>query len=125
MAYGFVYVLKNEIMPDIYKIGCTEKSPMQRAADLSNTSLPFPYEVVCYGEIENPMIIERELHSLYKEKRVASNREFFKLEYSDLDSLAYLIKEHCTNFVECEALNIMQWSYSQKFGKDSKNEANS
>jgi hypothetical protein len=120
--YGFVYVLSNQIMPNIYKIGYTEKSPMQRASDLSNTSIPLPYEVICYGEIEDPMAFERQLHEDHKEKRVAGNREFFKLDYVDLMNLNYIIEEYCTNYVECEALNMIKYEHIKECEKDAKNE---
>jgi len=107
--YGFVYVLSNEIMPDIYKIGYTEKSPMQRASDLSNTSIPTPYKVLCYGELEDAMTFERMLHDDYKESRVAGNREFFKLDYMDLMNLAYVIEENCINYTECEEINFIRY----------------
>ena len=85
MAYfGFVYVLSNEIMPDIYKIGFTDRSPRQRAADLSNTSIPTHYQVISHWEVENPIGVEKELHKIFSDKRVANNREFFKLTSDDL-----------------------------------------
>jgi len=95
MAYfGFVYVLSNEIMPDIYKIGFTEKSPRQRAADLSNTSIPTPYDVVAHWEVENPIGIEKELHRMFSNKRVANNREFFKLTDDDLLSIYIFMEDY-------------------------------
>ena len=41
--YGFVYVLRNECMPGIYKIGMTARPPSQRRDELSAaTSAPMP-----------------------------------------------------------------------------------
>ena len=89
--YGFVYVMSNPIMPDVYKIGYTDKSPRQRADDLSNTSVPTPYEVVAHWEVESPMVHEKQLHNLLSEKRISNNREFFKLNYDDfLDVYLYM-----------------------------------
>lgn len=95
MAYfGFVYVLSNEIMPDIYKIGFTDRSPRQRAADLSNTSIPTPYDVIAHWEVENPVGVEKELHKLFSDKRVANNREFFKLDNDDLYSIYLFMSDY-------------------------------
>lgn len=99
--YGFVYVMSNEVMPDIYKIGYTDRSPRQRADDLSNTSIPTPYEVVAHWEVENPMFHEKELHLLFNEKRISSNREFFKLNDQDLLKI-YL---YFSDFYFSESLN--------------------
>lgn len=107
-SYGFVYVLHNPIMPGIYKIGYTDRSPLQRADDLSNTSIPIPYDVVCYGEIENPISLESDLHIEYKEHRVAHNREFFRLTYLELYRLAKQIQESCINFTKCQELDIIE-----------------
>ena len=109
MAYGFVYILSNSIMPDIYKVGFTERSPLQRAADLSNTSIPTPYQVLCYGELDFPMELERSLHESYKRCRVTHNREFFKFDYEDLMSVAYSIQESSINFTECEEIAMIRY----------------
>lgn len=78
--YGFVYVLKNECMPNIYKIGMTDRSPRQRCAELSSsTAVPQEFELVCVGEVENALDVERELHRKYAHHRVSESREFFQL----------------------------------------------
>lgn len=78
MAYGFVYVLANEAMPNIYKIGCTERSPSKRAEELSNsTSVPTPFFVVCYGEFREFQGVEYQMHQYFADKRVNAGREFF------------------------------------------------
>jgi hypothetical protein len=79
MNYGFVYVLRNESMPGIYKVGMTQGSPRKRADELSSsTSVPTAFEVVCYVEVDDCQAAERWAHERLKEFRVASNREFFR-----------------------------------------------
>jgi hypothetical protein len=109
MAYGFVYVLSNSIMPDIYKVGYTERSPIQRSIDLSNTSIPTPYEVLCYGELDFPAQLEHSLHDMYKRCRVTQNREFFKFDFEDLMSICYSIEESSVNFIECKELEMIKY----------------
>lgn len=76
--YGFVYCLMNSSMPNLYKIGCTEKSPQARADDLSrSTGVPSEFYVVCYIECENYQKVEREIHLILDEHRSNSRREFF------------------------------------------------
>jgi hypothetical protein len=79
MAYGFVYVLRNQAMPGIYKVGMTEGSPTKRANDLSSsTSVPIAFEVVCYAEVSDCLAAERDVHATLDANRVSSNREFFR-----------------------------------------------
>lgn len=76
--YGFVYLLGNIYMHDLYKIGCTERSPAQRAEEISKaTGVPHPYDVICYWEGERFQEYERVLHEAFNECRVNDNREFF------------------------------------------------
>lgn len=76
---GFVYILVNDHMPDLCKIGCTERSPHERAAEISKaTGVPAPFDVLCYAEVEDFQRIEARLHQWLSEYRVSSNREFFK-----------------------------------------------
>lgn len=44
---GWVYVLENESMPGVYKIGMTTSTPEKRAKDISSsTGVPTPFIVV-------------------------------------------------------------------------------
>lgn len=75
---GFVYLMANKSMIDIFKIGCTERSPTRRAQELSSpTGVPSGFIVVCYIETDHYKHVERELHSILCEARVNGNREFF------------------------------------------------
>jgi len=75
---GFVYLLANPAMPGIYKIGCTERSPARRAAELSAaTACPAPFEVVCFWEGHNFQAFEMELHDVLCTARLNDSREFF------------------------------------------------
>lgn len=76
--YGFVYVLQNEAMNGYYKVGMTRRPPHQRAEELSAaTGVPMPFKVVYYAEVENPVAVERHVHSVLDDYR-AEGREFFR-----------------------------------------------
>ncbi len=75
---GFVYILTNEFMPGVFKIGCTERSPHKRAAELSApTGVPAPFKVLCFIECEDFQKVERQIHGWMAEHRISNNREFF------------------------------------------------
>jgi hypothetical protein len=85
MAYGFVYVLKNESMPGIYKIGFTTKHPKERMESLSQaTACPTPFDLLAYFGCERPHEVEREIHQRLKNSRVNHAREFFRADPSDI-----------------------------------------
>ena len=76
---GFVYLLGNKSMPNLYKIGCTERSPSRRARELSGaTGVPTQFDVICYWEGENFQKYERELHEVFDGSRINDSREFFQ-----------------------------------------------
>lgn len=95
--YGFVYVLRNDCMPGIYKIGMTDRAPSQRAEELSSgTAVPTAFEVVCFAETKEVAKVEREIHARLAEFRVEPNREFFALSGDDLCALfSFLREEFC------------------------------
>ena len=105
--YGFVYVLSNESMPGIYKIGYTDRSPLARVEELSkSTSVPTEFKVVCYGEVDDPHTFELELHEMCAEYRVNQYREFFRFDDEFVARQLYCwIKEYCTHFTECSGLD--------------------
>lgn len=79
-----IYVLTNEAMPGLVKIGLTTDSVESRVSSLSATSgIPLPFE--CHFAAEVPEHIsldkvEKTLHKLFAEYRVNPKREFFKIE---------------------------------------------
>lgn len=78
-TYGFVYVLANRLMPRIYKIGMTMRSPVARCEELSSpTGVPVPFDLIFYAEVEDPAQVEREIHSALVDVRVNPAREFFE-----------------------------------------------
>ena len=73
---AIVYILTNESMPDIIKVGITENLD-RRVRELDNTSTPLPFECYYAVEVENASAIEKKIHEGLDDKRVRQNREFF------------------------------------------------
>ena len=76
---GFVYVLTNESMPGIVKIGRTSKEPNKRMDELYTTGVPTPFELAYSVQVSNAKAVENEMHRLFGKVRIAGNREFFKV----------------------------------------------
>lgn len=102
--YGFVYVMRNQCIPGLYKVGYTDRAPLQRCDELSrSTGVPFEFELVCYGEIANAQQFEASIHSAWSGKRLNKGREFFKLARNELLDLAEHIDSSSENFIQCAA----------------------
>ena len=71
-----VYILTNEGMPEVVKIGITDNLE-RRVKELDNTSTPLPFECFYAVEVEDAQSIERKIHQGLDEYRVRQNREFF------------------------------------------------
>ena len=71
-----VYILTNESMPNIIKIGVTDDLS-RRLRELDNTSTPLPFECFYALAVEDAQGIEKLLHEAFDDKRVRQNREFF------------------------------------------------
>lgn len=87
---GFIYLLSNQLMPGIYKIGFTAGNPDKRAKEISaKHGLPQPFEVVHYWRTLDPYIVEQRIHDALS----AHNRsgEFFELQ---LDFAKDTIQKH-------------------------------
>ena len=77
---GFVYLLDNEFMPGVFKVGMTNKSPTSRAKDISSSSgVPVEFGVVCFVEVGDARRVERDVHRVLDRARINRNREFFLL----------------------------------------------
>ena len=74
-----VYVLTNEAMEGLVKIGLTTTSVEERIKQLDNTSLPLPFQCFYAAEVANAALVESKLHKIFADKRVRNNREFFRV----------------------------------------------
>lgn len=81
MAEGIVYILTNEAMPGLVKVGRTGnlKTRMKR---LDGTSVPFPFECFYAAKVENMEAAEKLMHEAFGDRRVRANREFFRIDPS-------------------------------------------
>jgi len=77
---GIVYILTNDAMPGIIKIGITEDSVENRIKTLDNTSLPLPFRFYFAIESKRYKTIERNMHDAFAAFRVRENREFFRMD---------------------------------------------
>jgi len=79
MSEGYVYILTNEAMPGLVKIGKTTRSVEQRVQELNTTGVPFPFFVEHEVLSPNCHELEMEMHVTFRESRVSAGREFFKM----------------------------------------------
>ena len=107
---GHVYILVNPAFhPNYIKIGRTEKTPEERAEELSkSTSVPVPFEVAHSKLFNNCVDIERIVHKKFEKKRVRQEREFFNMEIHDavkyIDDLYEKLPEFFFDFVLIDTL---------------------
>jgi magnesium-transporting ATPase (P-type) len=80
MPEGWVYVLTNEHMPGVVKIGQTANDPKNRASELHTTGVPSGFVVEYQALFDDYARIERSVHRALVEHRVSSNREFFRID---------------------------------------------
>lgn len=83
----FVYIMKNQSMPGLYKIGFSS-DPELRATGLSSASgIPTPFEVIhaidCMTE-RQARRAEASAHFILEYSRVTTSREFFALDHQNI-----------------------------------------
>ena len=79
---GMVYVLTNDSMPGVVKIGFTAGNPDKRASYISEQyALPSPFVVEGYVRTKDPYIVEQRVHVELADCRVRG--EFFKISPND------------------------------------------
>lgn len=77
---GFVYVLSNESMPGLVKIGSTTEHPQKRASQLRTTGVPTPFKVEFAVWVEDHIESEQLAHERLQDDRCVENREFFRID---------------------------------------------
>ena len=74
-----VYILTNEAMPGIIKIGWTDNAVEQRMKELDKTGTPLPFTCFYAKRVDDPRFVESKLHEAFDEFRIRENREFFRM----------------------------------------------
>lgn len=94
---GFVYIISNigSFGEAVFKIGMTRRlEPMDRIAELSSASVPFPFDVHAMIFSEDAPGLESILHQYFNDKRVNlvnTHKEFFRV---DLDEIKTVVLEN-------------------------------
>ena len=57
-------------MPDIFKIGRTERNVEDRIKPLDTTSMPAPFRCVYAAEVNDVVIVEKRIHKIFIDKRI-------------------------------------------------------
>ncbi|CAI1819624.1 T5orf172 domain [Serratia quinivorans] len=84
--FGWVYVLANESMPGVYKIGMTSSTPEKRAKEISSsTGVPTPFIVISEYRSFSPYEHEKDIHNMLARYRVSQGREFFKIDLQTIE----------------------------------------
>ncbi|TCK31050.1 T5orf172 domain-containing protein [Ancylobacter aquaticus] len=87
-----VYVLTNQAMPGLIKIGRTADTIENRMRQLDTTGLPLPFECFYAAEVQTPDRVERALHEAFDDHRVRRNREFFSLSPDKAKAIIKLLE---------------------------------
>jgi hypothetical protein len=84
VGFGFIYVMTNEAMPTVVKVGRTDRHPQARADEMwQHTGVPVPFDVVCYFEVSDALAAENAIHTALAERRLRPDREFFRVPASE------------------------------------------
>lgn len=95
---GIVYVLSNEGMPGLLKIGMTRQDDVaQRMSELYTTSVPFQFNCVYACRVDDCKKVENALHTAFSTDRVNPKREFFRMSADRVLAILKLLeKENVT-----------------------------
>ena len=89
---GWVYIISNEAMPGLLKVGFTLKDPSLRARELEGTGVPHPFVVDYEILVENPRALEQSIHK--KLANFHEQKEWFRCTLSEaVEAVRVLVGE--------------------------------
>lgn len=74
-----VYILQNDAMPGLVKIGRTSSGLEDRIRQLDSTGVPLPFRCFYAAEVQDGTKVEERLHEAFGDTRVRERREFFRV----------------------------------------------
>ncbi len=87
---GWIYFAVNPSLKGLIKIGFTERDPLKRVSELSNTSIPYKFELIYSTLVERADEVEFHLHCELDKFRTSASREFF--ECDPIQAIKSLVK---------------------------------
>lgn len=66
-------------MPNLIKIGYSEKNPLKRLNQLYSTGVPEPFEAIAAFYVSNAKLCEEKVHQVLQDYRTNKHREFFEI----------------------------------------------
>lgn len=87
---GYVYIISNigSFGENVYKIGMTRRlDPMDRISELSNASVPFPFDVHAFIYSQDAPGLEAKLHHIFDSKKVNTvnyRKEYFRVTLDEI-----------------------------------------
>ena len=89
-----VYVLTNEAMPNLVKIGKTTRSDVKtRMNELYSSGVPFQFECAYAVEVNDCSTVEKALHVAFNPSRVNPKREFFSIDPEQAIAILKLLSQ--------------------------------
>jgi hypothetical protein len=96
MRKGYIYVLSNESMPGVVKIGKSTRGGKHRAREIYQTGVPTPFSLEFEMMFDDSDSGEVRVHDALSNERVSSTREFFKVEVRD--AVVAVVSAHIEDF---------------------------
>lgn len=78
MTKGFVYILTNEFMPGLVKVGMTTRTVESRILELCQTGVPGKFQAASFVFSPDCRELEATVHEDLMDHRVDAGREFFR-----------------------------------------------
>ena len=95
MKKGWVYVLTNQGMSGLVKIGYTSGLPQDRAKALYSTGVAYPFKVMYQVRCREYRKVEQAVHRKLAAKRVNNGREFFACSVQEaIDAIAACVGDY-------------------------------
>ena len=78
---NIVYVLTNQAMPGMIKVGITGSDTVEtRMKSLDQTGVPLPFQCYYAAEVDDAQAVEKAVHAAFDDSRVRKGREFFEMD---------------------------------------------
>ena len=116
---GFIYILSNPSMLNIYKVGLTTNSIKQRIQELNSTGVPKTFKLENKYEIDEKKLlaVERLSHQKLKSNELHHAKEFFE---GSIDLIREAVEDSIYELTNETAIDIVGLAHQRKIENDKK-----